>query len=1257
VIQIKVEVGMEEYKTVMKQILPPCQKALRGPGPRLGFNLSAVALTLFLVAPAWPGRGAGNASEWAAGFLHPPAAARPWVYWFPLDGNISSNGITADLEAMQRVGIGGVLYMETEQGTPKGPAKFAGPLWRALFKHACAEANRLGLEVNMNNDAGWCGSGGPWITPELSMQKVVFTETSAEGPRRFDAVLSSPPAVANFYRDIAVLAFPTPAGRARIENIRGKAVFTPLHVSLPAPAAWPTVPADQTIPRDRIVDLTGKLGADGRLKWEVPAGTWTILRFGHTTTGQNNLPAPSDGRGLECDKMSKEAVDAHFAGLMGKLIADVGPLAGRTLVSTHIDSWEVNSQNWTPRFREEFRVRRGYDMLKFLPVMTGRVVESIEVSERFLWDLRETISELVLRNYAGHFRELAHRHGMRLSIEAYTTCPTDEMEYAGRADEPMGEFWSWSKYGAAFSCTEMASAAHVYGKRIVGAEAFTASNSEKWLGHPANIKDLGDWAFCEGINRFVFHRYALQPWADVKPGISMGPWGLHYERTQTWWEQSKAWHEYLARCQFLLRQGLFVADICLLGPEGSPQTLSGQQSFTSSAPGWAGRPLERPGYNFDTCPPEVALTRMTVKDGRLVLPDGMSYRVLALPQVETMTPLLLAKITELVKAGATVIGAPPLKSPSLSGYPKCDREVAMLAAKLWGVGQTPRELTARPYGKGQVVHGRELEKNRDRSPGESRLGPAQWIWFKEGNPAAAAPVGKRYFRRIVNVEAGSPVASARLVITADNSFTCWVNGQTAGSGDTFNRTYRLDVARFLKPGPNVIAVEAENASDHPNPAGLIAALTLRYQNGRALEVRTDKDWESARAVQGAWTSDATSTAGWSAALELGPLGMDPWGDVEQSVSSPDLFPDVGLIGGWLRKTGLPPDFEFQTRHAPEGLRYIHRRLGKTDLYFVANKNAEPEEALCTFRVSGRRPELWWPDTGRIERPAVFDQADGRVRMPLRLGPAGSVFVVFREETRRNPARVTSVTKDGQVLLSTEGEPKAGPVDLAVAGNGVFEATVWQAGRYTLRTADRKSRSFEVADLPPARELSGPWELSFAPGGGAPERVTLERLISWSDHPDPGVKYFSGHATYRKTFDMAAEQVGGRHRHFFDLGSVQVMAEVTLNGRDLGILWKPPFRVEISGALKAGENALEVKVVNLWVNRMIGDEQLPEDSARNPNGTLKEWPHWLLEGRPNPSGRYTFTSWRLWKKDSPLQESGLLGPVRIVTADQVTVPQP
>jgi hypothetical protein len=753
----------------------------------------------------------------------------------------------------------------------------------------------------------------------------------------------------------------------------------------------------------------------------------------------------------------------------------------------------------------------------------------------------------------------------------------------------------------------------------------------------------------------------------------MGPWGLHYERTQTWWEQSKAWHEYLARCQYLLQQGLFVADICLLSQEGSPQTLNGQQSLVSKSPGHGGRPLERPGYNFDTCPPEVVLTRMSVKDGRLVLPDGMSYRLLVLPQVETMTPPLLRKIKELVEAGATVVGARPSKSPSLSGYPKCDEDVTKLADELWGAGETPADLAERPYGKGRLIRGRELEKNRELTPSAgSRLGSAKWIWHKEGNPAVAAPAGRRYFRRVVNADAGSGIDSARLVMTADNSFECWVNGKRAGSGDNFARTYLMNIAPLLKPGANLIAVAAENASDKPNPAGLIASLTIKYRNGRTLEVSTDQTWESASAVQDNWTSGATSTGVWSSAVELGPLGMQPWGDVERTVTSPDLFPEVSLICGLLEKMGVPPDFACQARNSAQNLRYIHRTIDGTDVYFVANKNPQPEEAVCSFRMRGKRPELWWPDTGRIERAAVYDEADGCVRLPIRFDPSGSVFVVFRDDAPLDRNRITSVTRNGEAILGTawrSDQKQAEDNNAGITNNfrmsmwakpntdTAVEALVWQPGSYVLKTADGKSRQFDVAPLPRPQKITGPWELRFAPSGGAPERVTLDKLSSWSEHSDPGVKYFSGTATYRKTFNVPAELITKDRRLFLDLGAVQVMAEVKLNGQDLGILWKPPFRVDITDAAKPAENALEVKVVNLWVNRMIGDEQLPEDSQRNPNGTLKEWPQWLHEGKPSPAGRYTFTSWRLWKKNSPLQESGLLGPVTLRAAAMVTVRQP
>lgn len=1132
-------------------------------------------------------------------FQAPPDSARPWVYWFWLNGNITREGITADLEAMKRVGIGGVLIMEVDQGAPLGPVSFVSPQWRELFKHVVAEAGRLGLEVNMNNDAGWEGSGGPWIKPEQSMQKVVWSETKVDGPKHFEAALQQPQAVANFYRDITVLAFPE-VGSFRIDNIDFKACYK---VGPSAPATSKILPAEMVIDRDRIIDLTARMDKTGRLAWDVPPGKWTIVRFGHTSTGVTNAPSPASGQGLECDKLSKEGIEANFAGLMAKLVADAGPAVGKALVATHIDSWENGAQNWTSRMRDEFQKRRGYDLLPYLPTMTGCVVGSLEVSERFLWDLRQTISDLVVENYAGHLRTLANQHGLRLSIEAYGG-PCDDLPYAGRADESMCEFWIGSFMYSI--CKEMASAAHTYGKTILGAEAFTATDAEKWRESPGSIKSLGDQAFCAGVNRFVFHRYAMQPWLDRKPGMTMGPWGIHYERTNTWWNDSTAWHEYISRCQYMLRQGRFVADLCYLQPEAAPQ-------------GFTGHTLNR--YEYDNCGAEVVLTRMSVKDGRLLLPDGMSYHLLVLPNTPTMTPKLLVKIKELVEAGATVVGQRPTKSPSLSGYPECDTVVQRLAGELWGNcdGQKVKEHT---FGKGRVICGVAPEKVL------AQAGVKPDFFSNTSLHYIHRSVGDTELYFVANSEPVNAQTVCSFRVTGKRPELWWPD------------TGRVEPAPMFRQGDGVTDILLQL-----DPSGSV--FVVFHDDAKTLDPVQEVNHNGISIL-------SMSDLGSKIVIDKAVYGVldDPQRirDVRDLVQQMVKRGNRNIQVAHLAESGDPAANSVKTLLVEY---HIDNRRGT-----VSGKDTDTvylTEDICKITIDkATYGVLSDPKRTRDVRSKIQHIVDGGercfdvARMAHGDDPAYMVVKTLVIEYTVNNQRRTATGKDADALRLTRPENTERFVAAHAGADGSPRLEIRRPGSYEIKTATGKTMKYDVSEVPAAIEFVGPWELSFPAGGGAPEHVTLDKLISWSKHSEPGVNFYSGSATYRKDFTVAADSIGKSHRLYLDLGNVQVLAAVKLNGKDLGTLWKAPYRVDVSDAVKPGTNILEVRVVNQWPNRMIGDEQLPDDSDRNADGTLKTWPQWLQEGKPSPTGRYTFTSWRLWKKNDPLLESGLLGPVRIET---------
>ncbi|MEI6606461.1 MAG: glycosyl hydrolase, partial [Verrucomicrobiota bacterium] len=659
------------------------------------------------------------AGEMESHFLNPPDSARPGVYWYFLNGNLNGKEMTADLESMKAAGLGNLIFLEVDLGVPPvGPVAFMSPKRQEIFVQTVRAAERLGIDITLGIGPGWCGSGGPWVKPEQAMQHLDFSAVDLTGPQSYSAVLPVPTQrstefhtlASPFYEDVAVLAFPS--RKPLIADIDEKALFFRDPFSskpgvkpyLPTSASYTELGPAGVIQPDQIVDLTKQLKPDGSLAWNVPAGDWTIVRMGRRVTGASTRPAPSTAIGLESDKFDAKALEEHLSHFVGVLLDKMSPRANEHgLTTLHMDSWESGAQNWTSSFLDEFKKRRGYDARSWLLAYTGRAVESLEKSERFLWDLRLTAQDLVLENHADVVKKYAHKNGLSLSIEPYDMNPAGDLDLGAVADVPMAEFWN-NTFNTAFSVFELSSVGHVMGKSIVSAESFTSDGAMD--AYPGSLKNQGDWAFCVGINRFVFHTFAHQALGDAyKPGMSFGPIGVHWHRNQTWWPMVSAYHRYITRCSELLRQGVTVSDVLYLTPEGAPQVFLPPVSAVDGA---GSNMPDKKGYGFDGCSPKILMARAEVKDGMITFPGGSSYRLMVLPQVATMTPGLLAKIRDLVKAGATVVGSPPVKSPSLSGYPSCDAEVQALAKDLWGSMDAPKTAAKRSYGKGVIHCGGEL---------------------------------------------------------------------------------------------------------------------------------------------------------------------------------------------------------------------------------------------------------------------------------------------------------------------------------------------------------------------------------------------------------------------------------------------------------------------------------------------------------------------------------------------------------------------
>lgn len=899
-------------------------------------------------------------------FANPPGSYRPGAFWCWLNGNMSKTSITRDLEAMKSKGmnraeIWDVAAIRNPSYIPAG-GPFLGDESVSLIKHAISEGKRLKMSIGIVASSGW-NAGGSWVTPDWASKSLFVSKLEVAGRR-------------SLYLDLPFPKFP--------EGCPMKDKDTPVFYKDVAVLAVP-YSADSTLDNlSKVVSLT-PFFKDGKLKWEVPEGKWVILRFVCSNNGQQLIVPSPNSNGLFIDFFDPEATIRHLKHFMDRLGVTPENSAEAGLAYFEFDSMELaEGTPWTDAFPSIFLDRRGYEIEKYLPVLSGWKIR--DITERFRYDFNRTVSDQLIYSHYQTGTEFLKKYNAKLVSESggpgapvWNTCPVDALKALGTVSVPRGEFWI--KHRNMFLIKEVSSASHIYGQKIVDAESFTTWR--RWKDSPFDMKKLVDRAFCEGLNNITFHTFASTNPEDGLPGRTYHA-GYDMNPGTTWWAKSKPFMEYLSRCSYLLQQGLFVGDACYFYGDQTPNFFP----LFHDVP-------EKPrlkglgnGYDFDVVNSDIILNRMSVKDGRLVLPDGLSYAILLLPDQIHMPLEVLKKISELVREGATVVGPRPTTVPGLKDWEQENVVLGQLSGELWGASDG-KSIFKNTYGKGQILCG--LSAN---------------------------------------------------------------------------------------------------------------------------EV--------------------------------------------------------------LEKKGIGPDFSFTGNL---GIDYIHRTTAFGEIYFLRNDREEPVKGMCRFRVSGGFPELWDASTGSAARIADYAKEKTGISFEIELPAHGSVFVIFNNENRKSLP--------------------------------VF--------------ADNEQNADQT-------EISGPWKVNFPPDWGAPPTAVFESLISWTESKDPGIKYFSGTATYQNSFKVDAGRV--KKGMIIDLGEVRDVAEVFINGKSAGILWKKPYQADISQLIKAGENDLKIEIVNLWVNRLTGDMLSdPKDRFCKTNQSYMKSEVW-------PGGDEPFR----------LQTAGLLGPVTVTESE-------
>ncbi len=598
----------------------------------------------------------GEALE--SGFVNPHDSIQTSVYWYWISDNISKEGVEKDLESMKAAGINRAFIGYIGQDdVPSGNVKIFSDEWWEILHVALKKATELNIEIGIFNSPGWSQSGGPWVQPDETMRYLATSELHVKGPQKLSQKLDKP---VEPFQDVKVIAYPEPKFYGQIfDSETGRMTSLPNVTGL-----------------SKLIDQNAATGM--------------------TPTGVTNAPASPEATGLEIDKMSKKHVEKHFEEYIGEILKRIPEADRKTFKVVVQDSYETGGQNFTDDFLAEFKERYRYDPLPFLPVFRGFVVNSQLESDRFLWDVRRMVADKVAYDYIGGLRDISHKYGLKTWLECYGHWgfPGEFLMYGGQSDEIGGEFWSEGELGnienrAATSC------GHIYGKTKISAESNTVAGGS-FSRYPAMFKQRTDRFFAEGINNTLLHVYISQPYEDRNPGVNAW-FGNEFNRKNTWYPQLSVFVDYLKRSNYMLQQGLNVADVAYFIGEDAPK-MTGVTDPELPA-----------GYQFDYMNAEVIEKFMTVKDGLITLPHGTQYRILVLPKLETMRPELLAKIKQLVHDGAVMLGPAPKRSPSQQNQPEADQQVAELAAELWG-DVDGASVKSRKVGKGLIMHGLSMEE-------------------------------------------------------------------------------------------------------------------------------------------------------------------------------------------------------------------------------------------------------------------------------------------------------------------------------------------------------------------------------------------------------------------------------------------------------------------------------------------------------------------------------------------------------------------